>query len=248
MENNEENTVNEEKNTENNNRLIDEKMEAELENLYQQLCRNLEENSQLNELFLRFFQTKTKLAFLFEEKEHKLILMKFLSFFNEFVIKINTSTSNKEKYNELSLNKLNYNYSPLKTFENFQNFPDIPYLSQNFYPFSNFEENNNNKINYPKYSPKGSIERNTMKNKGSPSNNEEKKVNFYGDLSNVDFKHTKYDPNKKDLCMNSFSLQFFFYRRFLWLFFIGFFCCFYQFFYNNSSYFYQILSIKKRSK
>ena len=211
MENNDENTVIEEKNRENGNR-FSERMEAELSNLYQQLCRNLEENSQLNELFLRFFQTKTKLAFLFEEKEHKLILMKFLSFFNEFIIKINNSASNKEKYNEkyiekynekyneIPLNTLNYNYSPLKTFENFNNYPEIPYL----HPFSNVEDNY--KTNHAlKYSPQGSVERNALKNKGSPLNNEEKKVNIYGDLSNVDFKYTKYDPNKKDFCKKFFA-------------------------------------------
>ena len=28
----------------------------------------------------------------------------------------------------------------------------------------------------------------------------EKKVNFYGDLSNVDMKYTKFDANKHDYC------------------------------------------------
>ena len=57
------------------------KLDSELENLYQKLCRNLEDNSQLNDLFRRFFQTKTKLAFLLEEKDYQLILMKFLQYF-----------------------------------------------------------------------------------------------------------------------------------------------------------------------
>ena len=98
-------------------------MDAELTNLYDQLLKNLEENVQLNELFLRFFQSKTKLSFLFNEKEHKLILMKFLSFFNEFVIKINTnkppSVSATSHQRQPSIDRYDEDlYNPLRHLEN----------------------------------------------------------------------------------------------------------------------------------
>lgn len=199
-------------------KLVNEKMETELESLFQQLCTNLEENNQLNDLFLRFFQTKTKLAFLFDEKEYKLILMKFLAFFNELIIKINNASSSKiyhpteKDYSTYQTSEslincydeyTHYNQNPTRHFENITNnqiyknsYAELPYNSYNVIP--TYQSTNNLNTLDNQYSP-------NPNEKLFPKNNkkmhEEKKVNFYGDLSNSNFNLTKYEPSKKDICI-----------------------------------------------
>ena len=65
------------------------------------------------------------------------------------------------------------------------NYQEIPYLSDNNHlnPYRNM----------PSYSPRSVL----LTEKTGKS---EKKVNFYGDLSNVDMKYTKFDANKHDYC------------------------------------------------
>lgn len=207
-------TIENEKHLENSK--INGRMDVELQNLYDELCRNLSENSQLDELFLRFFQTKTKLAFLFDEKDYKLLLMKFLAFFNELITKINVSSKEVLPLSQISMNSYNntnldngyvdYMYDIPKNLEFIPNklvsplpYPEIPYLNNNFMP-QNFA-NISNELPKKLYSPNKTVET-VNSNKLNNSAMKSGKSCFYGDLGNIDFKYTKYDPKKHDHCKN----------------------------------------------
>jgi len=194
------------------------KLDSELENLYQKLCRNLEDNSQLNDLFRRFFQTKTKLAFLLEE-----------NFFNDLVTKINNSSTLKQsQYNmpqrnieiietlPTSPSHLDYllmNYSPTVNYPiNFGNnmnnnrmFNEIPLMNSNVYHRKDDLYHYNNELR--RSSPKKPNDKIPVKNINSSLKN----ANFYGDLSQNNFIYTKMDPQKKDLCkiIKLFKLKFY---------------------------------------
>lgn len=194
---------------------INERMDIELQNLYEELCNNLSENSQLNELFLRFFQTKTKLAFLFEEKDYKLLLMKFLAFFNELITKINVSSKEVLPLSQISMNSYNNNldngyidylYDIPKNLEFIPNklvnplpYPEIPYLNNNFMS-PNFT-NTSNELPKNVYSPKKTVE--TVPSNKLNNSAMKNGKSLYGDIGNIDFKYTKYDPKKHDHCKNS---------------------------------------------
>lgn len=190
------------------------KIDFELKNLHHSLSKNLEENTQLQELFLKFFQTKTKLEFLLEEKEYKLILMKFLAFFNEFVIKINSSLKENINLTEppfshydcnhiynsgiysnlLSNSPKNIEYLPSQIVSPLP-YPEMPYMNSRSNPKIFINERQNSIPNSNVYSPSKIVETIPFSNKmSSPINT---KNNIYGDLD-CNFRYTKYDP--KDHC------------------------------------------------
>ena len=204
-----------EKREKTNNEQNSAKIDSELESLYQRLSKNLEENSQLNDLFLRFFQSKTKLAFLLEEKDYQLLLMKFLAFFNEMVSKINSNSSQKTQFlpqKTFDLNMENIQTSPSQT----DYFPINSYNYDYTSPF-NYPMNFNPNFNYPSgaspmkindmynytggASPRKNHEKKQGKNTISPEK-KDKNNNFYGDLTQSNFIYTKVDPNnKKEYCI-----------------------------------------------
>lgn len=189
------------------------KIDSELESLYQRLSKNLEENSQLNDLFLRFFQSKTKLAFLLEEKDYQLILMKFLAFFNEMVLKINSNIMKKTQF------------LPQKTSDILENIPTSPsqtdYFPINNYNYDytapfNYPMNFNPNFNYPSgsspmkindiynYTGVPSPRKNNEKKPGKNNTiSPEKNTNsIYGDLTQSNFIYTKMDPNtRREYCI-----------------------------------------------